>query len=60
MVCEIRNARYLEPHDVRGVMSDALGIRLGETDADVVGAAEPLRHTPTIDRWGSLAAAVVV
>ena len=56
VVGQVRDPRHLEPHDVRGVMRDALRIGLRETDADVVGASESLRHRATI-RSGASAAA---
>ena len=49
VVGEVRDPRHLEPDDERGVMGDALRVRLGEPHADVVGVPEAVRHSATIE-----------
>ena len=48
VVGQVRDARDLEPDDVRRVVGDALRVGLGEAHADVVGAPESVRHGATI------------
>ena len=60
MVGQVCDARHLEPDDVRGMVSDALRVGLGEAHADVVGAPESVGHGATIRREVPPAALAVV
>ena len=60
VVGQVRDARHLEPDDVRGMVGDALRVGLGEAHADVVGAPESVRHRATIDPEVPPAALAVV
>jgi hypothetical protein len=48
VLCEIRDARHLEPDEVGGVVGDSLGVGLREAHPDLADAVEPFRHRATI------------